>query len=941
MLARGNLDVSRTLIVLAAALACSPRPKPPQPDLQPAPEAPAPITAPADAAETWVQRAQQAAARGVLDLAAAHLGRAFDRDPTPERLWAHVDALVDSGQFRRARAVLERPDHDPALREQIAARLATIPPPADRSITPTPATGPLRAAYEAEAAGRSDAATQFLAALAGDADPYHLARAAELLHGEPALALWSRARVRLHESGATFQPTPVDTWHVMGAVSVGDSLAVLRYLGPLTPLAGRPAGALELWPAGAADRPSRRFVFPRPAHHFAFSADGATFVRDDESEIVLQDMLSGTEQARFAAGGERIFALAADGTGADLHVLVGVDSGATLFGPAGEQRGRWTLAGTTPTITRVYTGEGTYHDNILRDSATWPVALAIAPGARLLAIGGSDSKLRLVDRDRDQVRELAFDWPYLERRHMGGNPDLNLPLALRFRAGAGELVAVHTHGDLLIWDTRTAKLRRRLDGDCTTAEADVHANRYTSPGQPRQRVGPDERKACGRAVVAAISPDGSTVAAGGGLSGVRVRDVSTGAPIALMIGSDLLDRYMSFGTSGELALVDLYGARARWRPGLAAAERIAGPAASSPIIPDLTPDGRFLVFGIDHKRSVAWDLRARRTIDLAADERLVALAGDGRHAAVLARGNLEVRDFAARTTLHAHPTAAHPLNVRALFSSGHVLLDTDEGTGRNLLLVDRATGTARPLPGALADRALTLSHDGRWLAAAGADLQIWRTDTGVLARTFGKDIRQIAFARDGSLIAWIRHDDHSQPRVILGTTPLNAATGGAELPADGWPTHIAVTPDGADVLALLEGKLVRWHLADRSSRVVTDNWLIGARGLVPAADGKTIFVICFDRVDIRRNDESLTVLAHLYALRTGGWLAHSSAGALDGSPDALDHLIARVTGGGGEFVAGGRLVWDALHADDVLARSLAGDDAPPPLALPAPPRDMP
>jgi hypothetical protein len=173
--------------------------------------------------------------------------------------------------------------------------------------------------------------------------------------------------------------------------------------------------------------------------------------------------------------------------------------------------------------------------------------------------------------------------------------------------------------------------------------------------------------------------------------------------------------------------------------------------------------------------------------------------------------------------------------------------------------------------------------------------------------------------------------------VTLGMSPLAKSGGAAELPADGWPVDIAVTPDGADVLALLEGKLVRWHLADRTSRVVADNWLIGGRRLVPAADGRTILVIGFDRVDIRRNDETLTVLAHLYPLRTGGWLAHARAGGLDGSDDAIDHLIARVAGGGGEFVAGGRLVWDALHTDDVLARSLAGDDAPPPIALPAPP----
>jgi WD40 repeat protein len=939
--------VSRTaLFVLAASLACSPRPKPPQHDSQPVSGPPATGTAPTqDTADAWAEHSRRAAERGALDLAAAHLGRAFAREPTPERLSTYIDALVADGETRRARAVLERARdgaRDPAQRQQFAARLAAIPPPGERSIAPTAATGPLRAAYEAEAAGRPDAPAQLLAALSGDADPYHLDRAAELLHarGEhvDAARLWSRARVRLHESGATVQVIPVDGWYVVGAAWVGDSLAMLRNYGPLTPLAGGPAGALELWPARAADRPTRRFTFPQKSRHFAISADGATLARDDDGSLVLQDMLTGTEQARIPIG-RRINALAVDGAGADMHVLVGAESEAILYGATGEEKGRWSLAGTTPTITRVYTGEGTYHDNILEDSPTWPVTLAIAPGARLLAIGGSDSRLRLVDRDRDRVRELAFKWPYVERRYMGGNPDLNLPLALRFRDGGRELVAIHTHGDLLIWDARKATLRRRIAGDCTTAEAETYANRYTGPGQPRQPIGPEDRAACGRAHVAAISPDGNTLAAGGSLSGARVRDVSTGDPIALMVGSDLPDMYMSLGTSGALALVDLYGARAQWRPGLAEPEPIAPPAASSPIEPTITPDGRFLVFAIDHRRTVAWDLRERRPLAFAADERLVALADDGRHAAVLARGNLEVRDLAARTTVHSLPIKAHPMSVRAQFSRGHVLLDSDDGTGRAPLLLDLATGKTRPLPAALADRELTLSADGRWLAAAlrSADLQIWRTDPGELARTLGKDTSHLAFARDGSFVAWIRHDDRSQRHVTLGTSSLNDPGGSAELGADGWPSAIAVTPDGADVLALLEDKIVRWHLADRTSRVVADNWLIGGRRLVPAADGKTIFVLAFDRVDIRRNDESLTLLAHLYPLRTGGWLAHSRAGGLDGSDDAVDHLLARVAGQGGEFVADGRLVWDALHTDDLLARSLAGDDAPPPLALPAPP----
>lgn len=914
----------------------------------------APTAGPCRSARCWLERADEAERIGAFDVAAAHRGRAYAAEPSAERLVAWVDALVAGGELRRAQEALEEARagavgrKDDASIAQIDARLAGLPTPAQAR----PSAGlsaALRAAYEAEAAGRlEDAASAFARALADDPDPAHLVHAGELqwTRGQPVEArrLWSRARAQVHERGGAIEVVPVETWFTSQMLWQGDQLALVRRFTPALDIMARPAGALDLQPARPGAPATRRLRFARPPGVVAFSDDGRTLVRDEEGVIVLQDMSSGEVLRRITTGAEAIGRLAVVGAGEAMFVLAAHREEASLWSARGEPIERFRLSGTTPTITRVYTGEGTHHDNILRDSPTWPVSLALTADAGLVAIGGSDSKVRLFDRKRGRRRELAFAWHYTERRPMGGNPDLNLPLDMRFVAGGAELVVVHTHGDLLRWDTGRGALVKHIPGTCSAAEARRVVNRYTGPGEPQREATDDERRGCGHAVTASLAPDGARVATGGGLQGIRVREVATGAAQVMLVAQDLPDRYLALSGSGALAGSNLYGAVTLLPAGQDSPTQLVPPHASGPTDPWIAPSGRHMHFQLE-RETFAWDLVDRRRLELTGPkEELLALAPAGDYAAVHTGDAVEVRDVATRTARFRAPTryASHYSRARFTKTSGHVFLDIEDEKGRAAVVVALPSGASTPVRVSIDQQQLWFSDDGRWLATARHDqpLKIWRVATGELVATLDDQVRQVAFAPDGAFVVWLRQVEARKPggRARLRWLDEPARSDMPEAPFSGWGEHVAVAPAGDEVMILAEdGRVTRWRPSTGARAELQQTDLVLSRRVQYADDGKTLLLVGYGRVDIRANDAALTPIAAVAPLLSGGWLARSHAGAFDGSEDAPAHLIARVQGAGDELVHDGRLVWDAVHVPGVVARALAGEDVAPPLPLaPAP-----
>jgi WD40 repeat protein len=561
------------------------------------------------------------------------------------------------------------------------------------------------------------------------------------------------------------------------------------------------------------------------------------------------------------------------------------------------------------------------------------VSLAVnadASNSSIIAVGGSDSRVFVFDGAGRRKHVLKFTWDYVEHRHMGGNPDLNQPLALHL-AGAHELLAIHNHGDLIRWDLRTGKPIKHIPPDCDLAEATTLVNRYKGPGDPPQTPTAEQRRGCGAAQSAAFSPDGSVVATGG-IQGVRVRDTSSGAGLAMFVAADLPDDMLAFAADGTLTMVDLYGAVATWRRGEALQRRVP-PRPSGPVDPVLARDGRTLYFH-EGAHEHLWDLHARQplALKLATGERVLAIAADGRRVVVRTTTGVELR--AAATGVRSyHAPVATGVSVYAHFTPGaHVLLDI-QAAQRSLIHVD-PQGRGRPLAITADAHTLQLSDDGQLLAGLDyrGPAQVWRTDTGALAQTLTAT-RNLTLARDSSAVAWLEQPDPEQPKTRVHLRPITgAATDEQTLDLDGWPGTIALSHDGAELLILIQnGKLWRWRPAAGKPRLTEELGLYGIHRVDVSADGRLLLLGGYGHVDIRRYDEPLTPLATVHALVDGGWLAISRSGAVDGSPDAVASLVTRVTRNDQVQIFAGELGWDAAHVDGLVARALLGEDVAPPV----------
>lgn len=893
----------------------------------------------------WQSAADLAQADGLVDLASAHRGRAFTRAPTPAHLRVWIEGMRAAGQLRRARDALTTARSDAAARNDTALiaaideQLAALPPGSDLAPPPAPAplSATLRELYDLVLAGApAEAALGLHTHLNGDTRPALLADAASVIWDHAAdnkdlhawaRATWARARVLLHEQGATLQLIPVDTWMTRGVAWHADKLVLLRNVGALD--ATGPRLGLITIAAPRPGAPARRLFAPEPADAIALSADGSTLIRGEGPRVVLQRHDSG-ETAPPIATSERPARLLSVGAGAALRILGIVERSAVLWDAGGKTLARFALDGTTPTITRAYTGEGSYHHNFLRDDPTWPVSLALTADASTVAIGGSDSRVFVFDGAGRRQHVLKFSWDYVEHRPMGGNPDLNLPLALHL-VGPSELLAIYTHGDLIRWDLRTGKPRKHFPPDCDIAEATAVVNRFTDPKDPPHAPTAEQRKACARAQTAAFSADGHMVASGG-IQGTRVRDTTSGAGLAMVVDRDIPDDMLSFAPDGTLAMVDLYGAVATWNRNEGVVLRIPA-SPSGPVDPFVSRDGR-VMRSHEVARDHVWDLHTRRplTIARAADERVLAIADDGRRVIVRTHTSVDLRDAATGALILRTPAATGVTTYAQFAAGGHALLDI-QGTPRTLLLVD-PQGRGKPL-GIPDVHGLQLSDDGSLVASSehGKPGQVWRTSTGSLVQTLPPDIRHLSLARDGSAVAWLTLPDPDRARTRVGLRRIDAdPTSDQTLDLDGWPSALALSADGSELLILIQnGKLWRWRPATGSKHLVEELALYAIHRVNFSSDGRLILLAGYAHVELRQNDEPLTPLATVYALVDGGWLALSHSGAVDGSPDAPANLVTRVTQHGSTQIFAGGLGWDAAHVDGLVARALAGEDVQPPV----------
>jgi hypothetical protein len=866
-------------------------------------------------------------------VAAAYLGSAFALEPSEAALRAWIGALLADGETRAARrAVAKARAHAaaaPALAATLQAIEARLPPQAARRrLSPPPPGQDVRDAFAAEASGRRDEAMAgFERALASSPEPAYFARLGDLAlrSGDVVRArrAWARARVLLDERGASLDLVPVETWMTRTAFWAKDDLALLRRFAPLeASLEG--SGVLEIWSLKDASAPARRFFLGSDVAMASATSDVTRWIEATGNAVSLRDTTTGTVEARFTVEGERILATTTAGAGADLSILVASERRTELRDARGQLVEAFTLEGTTPTITRVYR-VGTHHDNILQDSPSWPASLALGDDKRLVAIGGSDSKVRLVDRRTHVTKLLEYTWKYTEHRHMGGNPDLNLPVAMRFGDADATLTVLYRHGDVIAWSTASGKEVRRVPGPCDSAEAWRVVNRYAGPGNPQRAPTADEMVACGYAGSGAIMPDGRSVISL--LEAVRIRALPDGKPRALLVGEIRPSEHIALSPRGDVAFVDLYGKAELLSPSFTLSTFLPAPEETGPLGPALTRNGRFFTFGLGRATAV-WDLWASppSARSPTVDEQVLGVSDEGDRALVQTKDGVHVLDTsgARGPSLGISYGTVHPTFSRGgarvlllgFLEKGHLVRDVARGT--SLVVPVQQPSTA------------SLSADGRRLVSFGytAPTEVWDIETGKPVKSDPAHARAAVLAPDGSFLVFVEQDD-KRPRATATLLPLDGGSS-KHIDLEGWIKDVAVSDDGRDVLVMMEQSLVRWTPSDGSRRDVKEDWTSGVEHVRYAAGGRVILFERFRGVELRAAAD-LARLAVVSALHTGGWVVVSAAGAVDGSADAPDQMLARASAAADTLQLGGRAAWDRFHVPGTYLRALAGEVVAPPV----------
>ncbi len=931
-------------LIIAALCACTPAPVSPTP-----PHAPAasPVTTPTvipapdrlweqalvpdrppepapprcDEVACWQAMAAAASRAGALDVAAAHHGRVFALAANDAHLARWIDALVTSGDLPGARQALASVSPRARLGPAIDRHRQTL---AATSEPPPPQPAALQAAYAAEAAGRVDEALALFArALTARAEPVDLVHAAELhhAHGDRVTAsrLWSAARVHIRQRGE-LQMLATSRWFPNAITWHGDDVVTLHTAHPIAPAFEQDVSTLLL---RSADRrvPDRQLWFPRWGAAFALSDDGQTLLgATGWGFFVAQDIASGAVLQRFECGRRLPGILAATGDGDALQVLGALGPVVQLWDARGQQLDRFEL--------------GTWHAPGLRELGERPIApTALALTPTRIAIGGEDGRVRLHDRPAGTQHTLTLAGPAASA---------NSVLALRFVAAGEQLVAVHQSGDISTWDTRTGALLRRVSGQCDEAELILMSTIDDPPGHHGSPTA-YQREKCNHAQHASIAPDGDLVATSGRDNAIRVRDTRDGASRFHLSDRHLWgNNLLALNRGGQLALLDDDQGLTRWQPGQAAVVPV------TPGVPraegwSLSASGRLLTHPYSGWSRI-WDLIDRRALEARrrTGERLIAISGDGRHAAIADAEGLEFRDPVTRATILRGPAGTYMGAWQVDFAGAHALIRGDTNAGTHV--ADLATRTLSRIDLPETEKAMTLSPDGRWLATwaepGTAPTPIRSVATGTVAHTLADDVRALAFSPDGAWLVWLVDVGRIEARALRLAEPrpriVRLAAG------RGSPSNVAFTPDG-EALFMVDGDLTRWRPA--TGRHITTRYLdIGGTMTLHVPDaGKVLLVQHGDSIDIFASAPRPRRVASLYGLHNGGWLAISAAGAIDGSADAVEHLLARTAPGHGpktyaDWVEAfsGRLVWDAAHVPGVIARALTGEDVQPPLPISPP-----
>ena len=312
----------------------------------------------------------------------------------------------------------------------------------------------------------------------------------------------------------------------------------------------------------------------------------------------------------------------------------------------------------------------------------------------------------------------------------------------------------------------------------------------------------------------AWAPDGAALHAAGSAGVVRTFDPVSGAELRQLVGGEALVEALTVAPDGRVAAGDRDGWLRVWEP--AESAPVAQAPTGAPAVRALTfsPDGRALV------------------------------AATGNAARLFEPGALR--------ELLAFPRHAGALSAAAVSPDGAWIATGDFG---GVVHLWRSDGThVRALEGAAGDAhegrvsALVFSADGARLLSAGQDgiAALWTVADGAFERAFlghRAAVTDAAFARQGALVVtasgdgtaavWSVESGEAERRIegLSGVAPILEVAGGTLLVAGNdvraydlatgeerarrerlgsFATALAVAPDGAAIVGLARGKVLRW-----------------------------------------------------------------------------------------------------------------------------------
>lgn len=882
-------------------------------------------------AACWRELATEATQAGHIDLASARLGEVFALEPTAQTLDAWLDDLLASGQIRAAhRAVDLAKDvvtERPQLAAHLEARRQSLPTwPKGHAIVSTRSPEVFAALARGDLQTAISLQTQFAQHRPGPQQLEHLGHLLDL--GDQSLAAnraRAQARIAADHSGAQMRLEVAEGWRTEAAAWVGQHLVLVRSFEARDYSLEIPASRVEFWRPGKPATLDFSYMVEGTSSKIALASDGNTLLRARGNTVVLHEAYSGEVVGQIKLSG-RIGDFTGVGVGDQTKLLAITDRRVELRDARGQVLDAYTLKGTTPTITRVYRGPGSYHDNILKDVASWPVSLALTDEGSMVAIGGSDGKVRVINRTSKRRHVLAYTWKYEERRHHGANPDLNLPLEMRFVDNGRSLLVAYRHGDVITWDTQTGRKKNHLPGRCTVAEATTTVNKFNGPDTPMRTPSADQRIKCGYAKTARFAPDGSWMVTAG--EGIRIRDLKTGASKAMIVrgdGSLIPDDMLEVSSDNTLALVNLYGRPELWRGGNELHKMLPGEAATGPISPRMSQHADRLEFELG-RQFHAWNLHtgAPIEVDLKGFDEVAALSPNGELAVVSRSGTGELLDVPSKRVLRSWPNLGNMVSARFSPDGSHVVVDRGWEESRTISLYNTQTGREQTLDGTI-DLLPRLSNGAKLLVSLERQQAVHVFDNaGQPVESFpAPEVRAAAVSHNGEFVVWVSGSD--KPEATVTYMPVGRRGTPKTLAIKGWPKRecLAISPDDQEIFVCTEKTITRWRPQANDENTRERGYVTADRAYYTPT-GKQLLLAGFGRIDIYQNNAEMSPLGALYPLLDGGWAAISVGGAVDGSDHAHAHMCT-YTVGQSTWVTSGKLAWDRFYTPNLVRRMTAGE----------------